>query len=808
MNDPNDEFRREEILGILYDAEDLKLKHPTSAMHNARRCLELACRFKLGYHLADTTPLSELLRIPQIKLTLGELLDQAHFLRKDGNSASHRIGYFDSEYVDRAILSLKLILNRLGFDPQPEEIVPIRENQKSDSQSTHPTSERLIPSWETLNSRVGQQALTPGERFLVELFKETLSNDWQIFVQPHFLGLRPDIVLLNVMQQVIHIEVKDWQLEGLCWNEDDQLRDERFSGRDQIRDNPILQSNLVRHRFLDGPLAGLNDAGRATKVLKSFLYFHCGTKAQTDQIFNTKQARDRSIKVLHRTDVEHLGASAFTTSSQKQFGGPESEPILRSLEAYLGLPEYVEEVLIAQPAQRRQCLTKWERPKDQAGLFENQQAPRPHEQTFERYRGGAGAGKSVIVALRAARAAKLGKKVLVTSLHITMANNLYGLFRRAATNPEDRKQVLVRHFHGFLYDQRVSAGLVGKRGNARRSQLKEVMEDLFGEKNSAANFRPTVFDAIYIDEGQDFDAEQIKALSKFLSPDGELILFADGRQDVHGKFRLWKRLPVPFKPWRQLNGSSQRLPDFVASWLNFVAKEIEVGDESDAPLIPNGERLFQPDEVQNLPLWWSDFENEIEGFEAVPFAIRQIQQQFPKTNPSDIAVLTNFREVGQRIVGSIVREFGKNTVKHIFGDILTQERLKTDKHVVRRQKLAFHQEDGRFKACTVHSFKGWESEHVVLLWTPISVESAAEKSKVASLFYTGASRCKKSMTILNVNPDYRRFRDENWTELMEAIGSDSQGKWRDLVNSAKPFTRQKIRIDDLNEAVFEEEFPL
>jgi hypothetical protein len=96
----------------------------------------------------------------------------------------------------------------------------------------------------------------------------------------------------------------------------------------------------------------------------------------------------------------------------------------------------------------------------------------------------------------------------------------------------------------------------------------------------------------------------------------------------------------------------------------------------------------------------------------------------------------------------------------------------------------------------------------VLLWTPISVESAAEKSKVASLFYTGASRCKKSMTILNVNPDYRRFRDENWTELMEAIGSDSQGKWRDLVNSAKPFTRQKIRIDDLNEAVFEEEFPL
>jgi hypothetical protein len=795
MTANGDEFLREEILGVLYDAEEQRLRYPSTAIQNVGRCLELACRYRLKLPAEDRTALIDLLNQDQMKSVLGDSLEHAHLLREARNEALHGLEAFDSDQAQNAIWVLKTILQWLGMDPESAGNLSL-SNPDEGALAVHCGSRsRMTPDWETINAWTGQQSLTEGERYLVEMFDESLGDDWQIFVQPYFLGLRPDLVLLNPKQQVIHIEVKDWQLDGFYWNAQGQLRDGRFGGRDQIRENPILQANLVRRRFLEGPLADLNERGKAPKIIRSILYFHLGTKERTKEVFE-KRANDLSIKLLHREDVDREGANAFTTASRKQFGGPSSEQVLRSLEPYLGIPEYVADQLAAQPSQRRLCLTKWERPNPQAGLFDNAPERAPEFQDFERVRGGAGAGKSHILALRAARAAKLGKRVLITSLHITMANYLYGLVRRAAVVPQQRERILVRHFHGFLYDQQVEAGVAPEPGEAHHTSVTEVVDSLFAEGRTAKTYLPAQFDAIYIDEGQDFDAEQIKALRRFLSPDGELVLFADGRQDVHGKFRLWKRLPVPFKGWRQLNGSSQRLPDFVARWLNFVAEESSVGDASDSPLMPKGELLPSMDQVQRVPLWWADFESEVEAVEAVPFAIRLILEQFPSAHPSDIVVLTHRRDVGLRIVGCFVRDFGQNSVKHVFGDNLAREQFGKDDHIVRKQKVAFHQADGRFKACTIHSFKGWEAEHVVLLWTPISAKGEEERARVASLFYTGASRCRKSMIILNVSPEYVQLRDGSWNDFMEAIGSESQDKWRERVSLAKPIRSQRINVND------------
>lgn len=799
-----DEFLCEEILGVLYDAEGLRLRCPTVAIQNVGKCLELACRYRLELAPEERTTLLDLLNNEQIQRDLAGVIDHAHLLREARNEALHGLERFDSDQVENAIWALKSILPRLGVNPVGTATPATPSPDEAKPAVVEAPRKRIIPDWDTINGWTDQLALTEGERYLVTMFDKSLGKEWQIFVQPYFLGLRPDIVLLNTKQQVIHIEVKDWQLEGLYWNDEGQLRDGRFRGRGQIRENPILQANLVRHRFLDGPLADWNEQGLASKIIKSFLYFHLGSDEQTKAIFG-KRANDLSIKILHREDVDLEGATAFTTASRKQFGGPKSEEVLRSLEPYLGVPEYVGDPLVAQPAQRRLCLTKWDQATSQQGLFDEAQQTQPVVQTFERVRGGAGAGKSHIVALRAAKAAKLGKRVLLTSLHITMANYLYGLARRAAVEPPHRERVLVRHFHGFLYDQQVEAGVAPERGETPNQPISHVIETLFAEGRTTETYLPPTFDAIYIDEGQDFDAEQIQALSKFLAPDGELVLFADGRQDVHGKFKRWTRLPVPFKSWRQLNGNSQRLPDFVAKWLNFVAEESKVGDDADSPLMPSGEALPGIDDVSHFPLWWADLESEIEGVEAVPFAVRLIQDQFPSTHPSDIVVLTHRREIGLRIVGCFVRDFGQNSVKHIFGDNLATERHGTDRHVVRKQKVAFHQADGRFKACTIHSFKGWESKYVVILWTPFAAKAEEEKAKVASLFYTGASRCRKGMIILNANPDYRRFKDETWNDFIEAIGSEKQSKWRERVSSAKPIGYQAIEVDDFDPFADEEE---
>lgn len=784
------EFNREEILGVLYDAEVLIVGYPSVALQNIRRCLELACRYHLGLDSSDRTPLLDLLRTAEVKDALGADLEVAHLLREAGNEALHGQERFGVDHAKQAALAIRKLLGLLGLKPETlnESDPGIRIELAAEIPPSQPVN-RITPDWQTINSWPGQQGLTNGERFLVELFDRDLGNDWQIFVQPYFLGLRPDIVLLNPRQQVIHIEVKDWELDGHYWNSEGKLRDGRFTGRDQIRENPILQANLVRNRFLDGPLADLNEKRLANKVLKSVLYFHCGARAQAKHLFE-KSAEDSGIKLLHREDIEHDGVTCFSSSSNRKFGGPGSEGVLESLRSYLGMPEYVTDRLVAQPAQRRLCLTKWDQPDSQGDLFGPDSKAVEAAQSFERVRGGAGSGKSHIVALRAAKASRRGKRVLITSYHITMSNYLYGLVRRSTTDPSERERILVRHFHGFLYDQQVTAGTASGGKESSSPSLATVLEGLFANSETVSGYSPPVFDAIYIDEGQDMEADQIAALRRFLAIDGELVLFSDGRQDVHGKFRLWRRLPVPFKGWRQLNGSSQRLPDFVAKWLNFVAAESRVGDESDAPLMPTGSVLPGMNDLHN-PMWWANVDSELEGVEAVPFAIELIKCQFPTVHPADIVVLTHRRNIGLPICGRMVRAFGQNTVKHVFGDSSERDRIGNDDHIVRRQKVAFHQADGRFKASTIHSFKGWESQFVILVWTPFNAQSEAETAKMAALFYTGASRCRKGMVIINCDPEFARFRNEAWTDFWSAAGNEMEANWRGRVANAKPLLNQR-----------------
>ena len=59
--------------------------------------------------------------------------------------------------------------------------------------------------------------LTNGERMVIEFFDRTLGEGWEIYVQPHMNGLRPDVVLLHPTRGVAVYEVKDWNLGSLTY---------------------------------------------------------------------------------------------------------------------------------------------------------------------------------------------------------------------------------------------------------------------------------------------------------------------------------------------------------------------------------------------------------------------------------------------------------------------------------------------------------------------------------------------------------------------------------------------------------------
>src|SRR4051812_7345150 len=59
--------------------------------------------------------------------------------------------------------------------------------------------------------------LTPGEELVFEFFDKHLALEWEIYLQPHLNGLRPDIVLLNPKVGIAVFEIKDWNLDALTY---------------------------------------------------------------------------------------------------------------------------------------------------------------------------------------------------------------------------------------------------------------------------------------------------------------------------------------------------------------------------------------------------------------------------------------------------------------------------------------------------------------------------------------------------------------------------------------------------------------
>lgn len=50
---------------------------------------------------------------------------------------------------------------------------------------------------------------------MLDFFDEHLAPEWEIYVQPHLNGLRPDFVLLNPYVGIAVFEVKDWNLDAM-----------------------------------------------------------------------------------------------------------------------------------------------------------------------------------------------------------------------------------------------------------------------------------------------------------------------------------------------------------------------------------------------------------------------------------------------------------------------------------------------------------------------------------------------------------------------------------------------------------------
>jgi hypothetical protein len=582
--------------------------------------------------------------------------------------------------------------------------------------------------------------LNYGEARVLKYLVEQLPPAWEIYVQPHLNGLRPDFVVLHPRVGMAVFEVKDWNLDAMSCEADPRTGRPRLMVEQNGRrspcgfEDPIAKIHLYKDEIHQLYCPRTDDrAGFA--LTSAALVFPLADTERLHALFDPFRAALDMNKypryyplvgndLLCQDDIAKVFPEARRSSSK--YMTPETADDLRS---WLVEPEFSAEQRRSLPLSRGQVRLVTTRT----------------ETGFRRIKGPAGSGKSLVVAARAAQLASEGKRVLVVSFNITLLSYLRDLSARwdPGIPPDPGGTIHWLNFHAWCKRACVASGAwweykrlwrdffeeSGDDGAAHGPELDGVLEDempvlVAGLLANPENKARLAYDAILVDEGQDFTLKWWKALRAAVVDGGEMVLAADATQNIYGRVQ-WTDEDMRGAgfdgPWLKLS-ASYRLPDEIISEASRFASLYLPPGQVDLPQPPPSQSDFL------TRLRWvqvdSSHAHEVVTEEVLGLAPSGESGQ---VSMADITVLSANIETGAAVVQDLAD-------KHI-RCVCT---FRPDGGEDRRLKMAFFKCNPRLKATTLHSFKGWESRSIVFY------TGQRDDAESLALVYTGITRLKKS----------------------------------------------------------------
>lgn len=607
--------------------------------------------------------------------------------------------------------------------------------------------------------------LTPGENKVYNLFDAKLHLEWEMYIQPHLNGLRPDLVLLNPYAGIAVFEIKDWSLNTLQYSI-------RYNWATQ---SPVNKIKLYEDEIFNLYCPRLNDRyGKA--VITAGLIFTQIPQTEINRLlapFRDGNMRKypyqypfSGLECVTEDNVDALFPECKKWGRQIQ-SRTMSKDTANDLRGWLKEPAFSKE--------QREPL------KLNRGQLEI--ATEPPQERYRKVRGPAGSGKSQALTARAAVLASEGKQVLVCPFNITLMNYLRDLVarqtRELASQQGVRPQIIrqrveFRHFHGWCkyvchladYGDEYSR-LWGQ--FPEEAVLNEHMAKLvlgIYENPSVTDVLP-IYDAILVDEGQDYNKDWWQTLRAAVGS-GEMLLVADKTQNIYGKDLTWLdeslRGTGISSTWYKKLETSYRLSPEIVPILEDFAENF---------LVPSGVEVDIPKQIgldfnPQIKLRWVQV-SSVDSIPEICFeeACWQMKCLGSDTAIPDIIFLTPRNDTGLVFVEKceekgidVLNTFGQEDQE---SDTLGQENRDFRGYEnSRRKKLAFFLGSAKIKATTPHSFKGWESRHLVLHVSRIA--SAEDRA----LFYTALTRLTKHpngsmLTVVSSCPDLYNFGERNFS---------------------------------------------
>jgi hypothetical protein len=610
-----------------------------------------------------------------------------------------------------------------------------------------------------------RQPLTEGENVVLNYFIEHLPSEWEIYIQPHLNGLRPDFVLLHPKRGIAVYEVKDWDLSAM-----EYLIKIRGDGA------PILMGSR------DGKQFSLEKQNPVTKidVYKEDIYNLYCPRLQT----NTGLGAIIAGIIFTFALTEHV--SELLAPLRKHYGHDQyprlypiiGRDILKSQKSWtlersvLSCANKIDDRMSEErAADLRNWLVEPEFARDQRTplidlltLKQRDVVLNKDNAAFRRIRGSAGSGKSFVLAGRAAQLAKDGKRVLVITFNITLINYLLDLAVRFAKNGKIRKQIVAYNFHYWCKRVALMTGHYSDyhalwKGARSQKVLQETLAEAVTKwlDDLDENRR---WDAILLDEGQDFELSWWLALRKALIQEGkgEALLCADRVQNIYG-ITPWtedKMTGAGFRgQWMALD-ECFRMPPSLCKLAETYINDFLPDAEHIRPIPPKN---YEFDYYSSLK-WWHVSDENIVAQACFDAIIDIIKTSNPPISYADLVCVVENADIGLSVV-KLLNDKGINSI-HTFGRGDNKIEINKDS---RRKKLAFFQGDGRVKLTTLHSFKGWETKALI-----VQISRASSDSTL-SLAYAGITRLKQNdrgsyLTVINTTPNLKEY-GKKWPVYLE-----------------------------------------
>nr|WP_272877379.1 NERD domain-containing protein [Neoroseomonas eburnea] len=568
-----------------------------------------------------------------------------------------------------------------------------------------------------------RQPLTVGERAVLEFFDSLLPLKWELYLQPHLNGLRPDFVLLNPEVGIGVYEVKDWNLDAMQYS---------------VKEYPTRYKELIAKPRDGRPFSVENPFEKIRRYKEAIFNIYCPRLQQkfgfgainAGLIFpNADADRVRELQFPFLKDNERARREEFWPIIGREELAREqvdvAVPLLRREGRPHMRPELADDL--------RSWLVEPDFSKEQRRPLELDRAQRNLAESrtrsgYRRIRGPAGSGKSLVLAARAASLIDEGKDVLIVTYNMTLWHYLRDLVVRARRGGSKPGHLTFTHFHEWCgavcWDHdfadryaeimspvtKIKELKLQPREEARR--LRPILPRILDEEvpelaRTAAVSAPdeAKYDAILVDEGQDYLPLWWNALRGALREHGEMLLVADTSQDVYAKASNWTEEAMTGAGfsggWAKLDVSYRLPPKLLSLCQDFAER-----------FLPSATRIIpQPDQgelgIFPCDLEWIQCDDQDVVSRCVNAILDMMKESGTQrgTSNADITFLSDSHEIGLQVVEELDREPLGIFSAHTFAERKAEQD---------RRKMAFFLGQPRVKATTLHSFKGWETRTLVL----------------------------------------------------------------------------------------------